>query len=123
MKAQALNISQRNRTLDLLKGILIIFVITLHFPFAGGFKERAPFPFWIDFAVPAFLFISGYVSSLSAGRAGGELKDLYNPGRLLAKCVRFLVPYTVYFVFMQVIFRVTGLYKVGIVEYGLKAFL
>ena len=121
MKAQALNTSQRNRTLDLLKGILIIFVITLHFPFAGGFKERALFPFWIDFAVPAFLFISGYVSSLSAGRAGGELKDLYNPGRLLAKCVRFLVPYTVYFVFMQVIFRVTGLYKVGIVEYGLKA--
>ncbi len=121
MKAQALNTSQRNRTLDLLKGILIIFVITLHFPFAGEFKERALFPYWVNFAVPAFLFISGYVSSLSAGRSGGGLKELYDPKRLLAKCVRFLVPYTVYFVLMQIIFRVTGLYKVGIVKYGLKA--
>ena len=121
MKAQALNTSQRNRTLDLLKGILIIFVITLHFPFPDGFRERALFPYWVSFAVPAFLFISGYVSSLSAGRAGGGLKELYDPKRLLAKCVRFLIPYTIYFIFMQVIFRVTGLYKVGIVEYGLKA--
>ena len=121
MKKASENTSGRNRTLDLLKGIFIIFVITLHFPFAEGFKNRALFPFWVNFAVPAFLFISGYVSALSAGRTGGEIKELYDPRRLLAKCVRFVIPYTVYFILMQVIFRVTGLYQVGIVEYGLKA--
>ena len=119
---QAPGASGRNRTLDLLKGIFIIFVITLHFPFAEGFTKKALFPYWVVFAVPAFLFISGYVSALSAQRKDSDdIGELYSPRGLFAKCLRFLVPYTIVFIFAQIIFRVTGLYQVGPVEYGLRA--
>ncbi len=97
-------------------------MITLHFPFAEGFTNKALFPFWVTFAVPAFLFISGYVSALSSQRKNlGDIGQLYSPRDLFARCLRFLIPYTIVFVFAQIIFRVTGLYRVGPVEYGLKA--
>ena len=112
----------RNRTLDFIKGIFIIFVIALHFPFSGDVAHRFLFPFWVEFAVPGFLFISGYVYALSyEKKAFSKLEDMYAPKDLLIKCLRFIIPFTIVFIAEQILFRVFGIYTVGIVEYGLRA--
>ena len=112
----------RNRTLDFLKGIFIIFVIALHFPFANDLGHRLLFPFWVEFAVPGFLFISGYVYALSYEKRGlDRIEDMYEKKDLLVKCLRFVIPFTLAFIAEQILLRVFDIYTVGIVEYGLRA--
>ncbi len=112
----------RNRTLDFLKGIFIIFVIALHFPFANDLGHRLLFPFWVEFAVPGFLFISGYVYALSYKKRGiDKFEDMYAGKDLFIKCLRFIIPFTIAFIAEQILFRVFDIYTVGIVTYGLRA--
>lgn len=108
----------------MLKGILIIEVITLHFPLAESIRSEFIFPFWINFAVPSFLFFSGYVQSFSIERRKIQcMEEAYNKRFIIEKCIRFLLPYSIFFVFEQIFFRVIGIYTVGIVRYGLLALL
>lgn len=56
---------KRNKQLDIIKGICIIFVIVTHFAWTTNERLKYGFPFWIDMAVPIFMVITGYVSAAS----------------------------------------------------------
>ncbi|MBQ7359423.1 MAG: acyltransferase [Lachnospiraceae bacterium] len=115
---------ERNRFVDVLKGIFIIFVIVLHSAVSMTTRDTWLFPFWVNLAVPAFMLISGYVSALSEERRGiSNLQDSYEPKRLLKKWIRFLSPFSIAFVAEWIVFRVFGLYTVGVREYGIFALL
>lgn len=111
-----------NRNTDVVKGLLIIAVITLHFPFRIISEKAVIFPYFLKFAVPGFMFISGYVRTLSyEGKGVLSLGDAYGRDRILKSLMRLVVPFTLFFIFAQIFLRIIGLYTVGIVEYGLFA--
>ncbi len=114
---------QRNRFIDVLKGIFIIFVIVLHFPFDISERQRYLFPLCIELAVPFFMMISGYVSSISFRKRGIEsMEAAYHPITIVEKLIRYTIPYTIAFAAEWIVFRVFGLYTVGIRTYGILAF-
>lgn len=113
---------QRNRFVDVLKGLLIIFVIVLHSDIPHSMRNVLGFPFWMNMAVPIFMMISGYVSALSLQKKG-SVEQAYEPRWLLQKMLRFVCPFTIAFLAQWIVFRATGLYQVGMKEYGLFALL
>ena len=65
---------------------------------------------------------SGYVSSLSFQKRGiDKLEAAYRPISIVEKVIRYTVPYTIAFVAEWIVFRVFGLYTVGIRTYGILA--
>lgn len=113
---------QRNRFVDVLKGLLIIFVIVLHSDIPHSMRNVLGFPFWMNMAVPIFMMISGYVSALSLQKKG-SVEQAYEPRHLGQKMLRFVCPFTIAFLAQWIVFRATGLYQVGMKEYGLFALL
>lgn len=115
-------IMERNRFIDVLKGILIIFVIVLHFPFEEAERQLYLFPFGIAMTVPCFMMLSGYVSALSFQRRKlGGLEEAYMFVPIMEKVLRFTVPFAMAFVAEWIVFRAFGLYKVGVRTYGMLA--
>ena len=55
---EAVERMQRNRFIDVLKGIVIIFVIVLHFPFDAPERQKYLFPFCLEMAVPFASFVA-----------------------------------------------------------------
>lgn len=87
---------QRNRTLDVLKGLGTMMVITTHFDWALSETLHLLFPYWIDMAIPVFMMISGYVSAVSMQNSNtNTLEEMYAPKKILGKILRFFVPYTI----------------------------
>ena len=60
--------TKRNRFIDLLKGICIIFVIITHLQWTNEEYDKFFFNYWRDMAVPILMIVSGYVYSLSFER-------------------------------------------------------
>lgn len=90
---------ERNRFIDFLKGICILFVIITHFSWVSLERQIGLFPFWIDMAVPVFMIISGFVYSKSFLR--NEIFDFekaYHPQNTLPKLVRYTVPFAIIFI-------------------------
>ncbi len=113
---------QRNHFIDILKGILIIFVVVAHFSFTEEERQGMLFPFWIDMAVPCFMLISGYVSALSfQKREVTHFKVAYRLDILIPKILRFVVPFTIAFIAEWIVFRLFKVYIVGIRSYGILA--
>lgn len=113
---------ERNRFVDVLKGIFIIFVIMLHFPFETVERQQYLFPFCIALAVPFFMMLSGYVSALSFQKRGLiNLEDAYKPAPIMEKVMRFTVPFTIAFIAQWIVFRAFGVYLVGVRTYGILA--
>ncbi len=113
---------ERNKFVDVLKGILIILVIILHFSFTESEVQQYFFPFHITLTVPCFMLLSGYVSALSfEKRRVDKLEHSYKSSVILEKVLRFTIPYTIAFIAEWIIFRVMGLYQVGIRTYGILA--
>lgn len=80
------------------------------------------FTFVLQFPVPCFMFLSGYVHAKSMERRGIQsFEEAYSFPLLAGKVLRFLIPYVLFFIAAQVFFRLSGMYTVGIVEYGLLA--
>lgn len=50
--------SSRNNTLDILKGIAIISIIITHFAWTASQRMNILFPYYINMAVPIFMFVS-----------------------------------------------------------------
>ncbi|MBO4608779.1 MAG: acyltransferase [Lachnospiraceae bacterium] len=97
-------------------------IITLHFPFDDLAVDSPVFPFFLDFTVPGFMFMSGYLRTLSIEKKGfSTVEDAYSRDSLVSSLLRLVIPYTLYFVFAQVFLRIIGFYTVGIKEYGLLA--
>ena len=89
---------ERNKTLDVIKGFCCLLVIATHFDWSAAEYKRLLFAFWLDIPIPPFMIISGYVGALSArGFREGRLADQYAAGRLCGKLLRFLVPFTAFF--------------------------
>lgn len=87
----------RNPYLDIIKGICILFVIVTHFSWTEEERIRLLFPFWIDMAVLIFMIVSGYVYTKSFGN-NKYYWELYKAKYVLAKFIRFTIPYGMVFV-------------------------
>lgn len=85
---------ERNQLVDILKGIGCIMVILLHAAFSDREMKIMLFPFWCSFAVPVFMFLSGYVNAMSLS-GSKSITSYYKVRNLLSKLVRFIVPFIV----------------------------
>ena len=89
---------ERNHTIDVLKGVCIIFVIITHCNFSDSQRLWLLFPFWIDMAVPIFMFVSGYLWALSYKKHKlNDLKSCYNRELIIKKLFRFILPFLIAF--------------------------
>lgn len=114
---------QKNRCIDVLKGILILFVVTTHCPII----ITPPYQYYIMFTstvtIPCFMMISGYVLTLSFQKSKIEnMEQAYESRRIIIKLLRFLLPYTISFLAGWILYRILGIYQIGIREYGIIAF-
>lgn len=87
------NNSGRDRTLDFVKGVLVVFMILYHwinyFVSVDGFGYR-----YLRFVTPSFIFIAGFlVSNSLIGRYGAL--DLRLPARLLVRGTKILMLFTI----------------------------
>ena len=89
----------RNRFLDVLKGIAILLIIFTHYSFTDDKRAAMFFPYWVDMGVPIFMIISGYVTSLSYERKGIKtIDDAYRPVNSVRSLLRFMVPFMIAFI-------------------------
>lgn len=88
---------KRSNILDIIKGLMIIFIIITHFRFVyPDDYKRYGFFFWIDMAVPVFMIITGYVTSIQYRKRGIEsLDQAYSIDVVIPKVLRFLVPFLI----------------------------
>jgi fucose 4-O-acetylase-like acetyltransferase len=117
MNNSLVNERTRNHTMDFLKGICIICVVFVHGTGWSRDEElRYLYPFWIDFAVPIFMAISGYVHSKSFIRHGvNSISEAYTYKNISSKVIRYTVPFMVAYVIEILYF---ALYKGN--SYGIK---
>lgn len=97
---------RRNHSIDVLKGLAIIFIILTHFDNYGDDSARLRFlfPFWISMAVPIFMVISGYVNSQAyVNHRVESAKDGYELFGLLKKLIKYTIPFCMIFIFEQII--------------------
>lgn len=106
---------KRNRMVDILKGICIVFVIVTHFEWQGNVRMLPFFPYLIDMAVPIFMIISGYVYSISY-----EAHKITSIGRaycldyVIDKLVRYTMPFAlIYILELAAFYRIGQTYGLG----------
>lgn len=93
-----INSESRIQFLDALKGLCVVFVIILHFPWSDAERLNALFPFWVGMSVPIFMIISGYALSGSlAKNKVSTIEEAYGVKTVLPKLVRYTVPFCVAF--------------------------
>lgn len=98
---------ERNRYIDYLKAVGIIFVVITHNNVPDPTRKILFFPFWISMAVPLFILISGINFSNSIEHRGiRTLKGWYGIGNLFSRLTRFMLPFTLVYVF-EVFWRIT----------------
>ncbi|MBQ6560409.1 MAG: acyltransferase family protein [Erysipelotrichaceae bacterium] len=96
--------------MDLIKGILIIFIIITHYNWTDEQRRMMLFPYWIDMAVPVFMIISGYVYALSYKRKKiTSLKDAYEYKEIASKLIRYSVPLLMAFTFEVFLYVISGI--------------
>lgn len=86
---------ERSNVIDIIKGLMIIFIIITHFRFAyPDDYKRYGFYFWIDMAVPVFMIITGYVTAIQYRKRGIESLDrAFSIEVVVPKVLRFLIPF------------------------------
>lgn len=102
--------SKRSNLLDIVKGIMILFIIITHF----GFKyptdyRRYGFFYWIDMAVPVFMIITEYFAAIQLKKSSiNSLEEAWKIEIVLPKMLRFLVPFS-----MAIFVEIPFLYMYG----------
>jgi len=97
-------LKQRDNILDFIRGICVLFVIITHFEYSFDAYHKLLFPFWIDIAVPGFMFISGYVRSNSyKNRDIDLLKQAYDIKLLIKNILRLTIPFLFIFILEEII--------------------
>lgn len=92
--ALMVNTRERNRTIDFLKGICMLFIIVTHFSFSSEQRKWAGFAFWIEMAVPTLMIITGFLWACSYERKNIQnLQDCYSWRIILNRLLRFIVPF------------------------------
>lgn len=86
---------ERSNVLDIIKGLMIIFIIITHFRFVyPDDYYRYGFYFWIDMAVPVFMIITGYVTAIQFRKRGVEsFVQAYSIEIVIPKVLRFVIPF------------------------------
>ena len=87
---------ERSNVLDIIKGLMIIFIIITHFRFVyPDDYNRYGFYFWIDMAVPVFMIVTGYVTAIQFRKRGVEsFVQAYSIEIVIPKVLRFLIPFS-----------------------------
>lgn len=114
---------KRNQSIDLLKGICILFVITTHFNWSERETLYGGFPFWIVMAVPVFILISGYVYTNSYLRKNVETLDQAFSIEIWFKSfLRYTIPFLIVYI-IEVIINIilTALGRISIPWYDYLA--
>lgn len=117
---------ERNRFLDVMKGIAILFVITTHYQFSNQQRNQYLFFYWIGMAVPIFMIITGYVYAKSFQKKGMEtFEQTYSTKNLVPRLLRFAIPYAMFFI-IEVLLKYKYEKKVGTLKFlwkfGMKIF-
>ena len=101
---------KRNSTLDILKGICLIVVITTHFQWSAEERLRYLFPFWVDMAIPLCMLISGYLFSKSfIKKEINTISKAYSlKGGIIDRLIRYTVPFVIAYAVEVVAFDVLG---------------
>lgn len=85
--------TKRFNLLDIIKGLMIIFIIIAHFGFAyPDDYMKYGFFYWIDMAVPVFMIITGYLSAFKMEKQN-SLIQAYSIESIIKKSLRFLIPW------------------------------
>ncbi len=86
--------TNRNRFLDILKGISVLFITATHYDFTDWNRLDYFFPYWIDTAVPIFMLISGYVATMSYRKQNvTTIEQAYALPTIVGKIVRYTIPF------------------------------
>lgn len=101
-----------NRSVDFMKGLCILFVITVHCELGRQISASMLFPFWVHLPVSVFMLLSGYVYALSYRRHDiDSFKKAYSPSQFLPKLVRYIQPYIPVFIAEIIILIIMGEYE------------
>lgn len=99
---------KRNTTLDILKGICLIFVVVTHYPFSDETRLKFLFDYWIVMAIPLCMLVTGYVYSLSFQRKMiTSLSDAYSQhGGIAEHLIRYTIPFLIAWIIELIAFRI-----------------
>lgn len=109
------NSDRRYNSIDLAKGVCILFVVVTHYAWKGAERLKYLFPFWIGMAVPVFMVISGYVYTKSFRKNQiFSLGSAYSIDNILGKIIRYSVPFAMaFFVEEAAVFLSGGHHSIG----------
>lgn len=100
-----------NASIDILKTLCIVFILITHSDWNWNERCNLLFPYWIDMAVPIFMYISGYVYSQSYIKNGiNNLSQMYKIKNLYNRAIRFVVPFSIMYV-IQVLTKIILLHQ------------
>lgn len=92
-------VKKRNVTIDVIKGLLILFVIFGHININIETRRILLAPFWENSAVPMFLLLSSYLYSKGFLKNNIETyRDAYSLNMLMPKLLRFIIPWFIFYV-------------------------
>lgn len=99
------NADNRLHSVDLLKGVLIIFVIITHITWSDSDRLYFLFPFWIDMAVPGFMIISGFVYTKSLRKRHIIcLNEIFTFQYIVKNLIRYTIPFLIVFIIEETVF-------------------
>jgi len=117
MKLQVQFTPPRIHSLDLIKGICIIFVIITHYDWNDQERAAYLFPFWIEMAVPIFMIISGFVYSKSFdANKIVSIENAYAFPNIYKKVMRFTIPFIIAFLIEEIAIVMSGTASITIFE-------
>lgn len=100
---------KRENNLDVIKGIMMIFIIVTHYGWDSEVRLKLLFPFWIDMAVPSLMIISGYVYAKSYMRNNiTEMEKAYKLTFILKKINRYTIPFLITIIIQMILSRKTS---------------
>lgn len=107
--------NRRSNLLDIIKGLMIIFIIITHFRFVyPDDYQKYGFFFWIDMAVPIFMVITGYLYAMQFEKKGIDtIEKAWLKEIILPKILRFVIPFGIAFLVEAPVLVVRGC---GIIE-------
>ena len=104
--------TERNRFIDISKGVAIILVLFNHYTWDKTSIFNTHLYYWIiSMAVPLFMLCTGYVTALSFEKKGDNLKTAYSSKRISPKLLRYIMPFFWFYVaetILTFIFRQIG---------------
>ena len=114
---------EHEHSVDIVKGLCIIFVIINHYSWQDSERLKFLFPFWIHMAVPAFMVISGYVYTKSFHNNHlNSIGDAYTINNILRRILKYSIPFIIAFAVEEIIFTFSGNINHNIAQIG-RSFL